>query len=132
MGDPQRFRAPGTWLVITVIAMATLGVTWLRWHRVPVALSADAIFPLPDMRLDLNAASEAELTVLPGIGPRLAERIVTERLAAGPFATVDSLTRVGGVGPATVDRIRPYVVAELGSPQNSTPVSPQSPASGGR
>ena len=110
MRDPQRFRAPGTWLVITVIAMATLGATWLRWQRVPRA--ADAIFPLPDMRLDLNAASVAELTVLPGIGPRIAERIVTERLAAGPFATVEGLTRVRGVGPATVDRIRPYVVVE--------------------
>jgi len=62
----------------------------------------------PDMRVDLDRASAAELTVLPGIGPRLAERIVADRADHGAFATVDDLARVRGIGPALVRRIAPY------------------------
>jgi competence protein ComEA len=66
------------------------------------------------MRVDLNTASTAELEVLPGIGPRLAERIAADRAAHGPFATVDDLTRVSGIGERLVDGIRPFAVADPG------------------
>ena len=55
-----------------------------------------------DARLDLNAAGPAELVRLPGVGPVIAERIVTERDAHGPFASVEDLTRVPGLGAARV------------------------------
>lgn len=45
-------------------------------------------------RVDLNSASLAELASLPGIGPKLAVRIVEAR----PFASVDEVTRVRGIG----------------------------------
>jgi len=48
--------------------------------------------------LDLNRASASELELLPGIGPRLAERIVSDRTARGPFRSVSELERVPGVG----------------------------------
>jgi DNA uptake protein ComE-like DNA-binding protein len=54
-------------------------------------------------RVDLAAAGEAELRLLPGIGPRLAERMAAERAAGGPFADLEDLDRrVPGVGPARV------------------------------
>ncbi|MCW5775837.1 MAG: helix-hairpin-helix domain-containing protein [Phycisphaeraceae bacterium] len=57
--------------------------------------------------IDLNSASAAELQSLPGIGPALAARIVDDRNANGPFGSVDDLQRVRGVGPITVEKIRP-------------------------
>ncbi|MCP3903759.1 MAG: helix-hairpin-helix domain-containing protein [Planctomycetes bacterium] len=63
------------------------------------------------MRIDLNTCPAAELTVLPGIGPRLATRIVAEREAGGPFARLEDLRRVDGIGPALTERMAPYVVA---------------------
>ena len=48
--------------------------------------------------LDLNRASVEELTGLPGIGTVLAERIVAYREAHGPFASVEELLRVSGIG----------------------------------
>jgi len=54
----------------------------------------------------LNAASLDALDDLPGIGPSLARRIVDRR----PFATVDDLLEVPGIGRATLDRLRPLVV----------------------
>ena len=46
---------------------------------------------------------------LPGIGPTLAKRIVESRQAAGPFADQDDLRRVRGIGPKTMEQIRPYL-----------------------
>lgn len=56
-------------------------------------------------RVDVNHASAGELVSLPGVGPVLAERIVAER-RRGRFRDLDDLTRVPGVGLATVERLR--------------------------
>lgn len=58
----------------------------------------------------LNTATAAELEALPKIGPALAQRIVDYRTAHGPFATLDDLLAVSGIGPATLDAIRDFVV----------------------
>lgn len=64
------------------------------------------------LRVDLNAASSAELQQLPGIGPALSERIEAHRDAHGPFQRVDDVTRVRGIGEKTLDRIRPMLYVE--------------------
>lgn len=55
---------------------------------------------------DLNRATEAELTCLPGIGKVLAGRIVAERAAHGPFRELDDLARVPGLGRVRILRLR--------------------------
>jgi competence protein ComEA len=65
---------------------------------------------LPDELLDLNTATVAELDRLPGIGPVLAARIVAER-EKRPFASVNDLRRVSGIGPKKLDALRPLVTA---------------------
>ena len=61
--------------------------------------------------LNLNRATAVELEGLPGIGPSLARRIVADRDARGPFATVAALDRVPGIGPALVGRLGGLVTA---------------------
>jgi competence protein ComEA len=56
-------------------------------------------------RLDLDAATLAQIDSLPGIGPTLAKRIVTDRAEHGPFVTLQGLRRVKGVGPALLRRL---------------------------
>lgn len=58
--------------------------------------------------VDINRADEAELQLLPGIGPAMAARIARDRAERGPFWSVDDLTRVTGVGERTVRRLRPH------------------------
>ncbi len=70
-----------------------------------VAESAEA-FPAGGRRIDINSAGAAELALLPGIGPALAERIIEDRERRGPFRRVEDLDRVKGIGPRIVERVR--------------------------
>ena len=63
----------------------------------------------PAAPLDLNRATAAELTRLPGIGPVLAARIVAQRAADGPFRSIDDLRRVSGVGSAKLSAFREHL-----------------------
>src|SRR5690606_34424271 len=56
--------------------------------------------------LELNRATEAELTALPGIGPALARRIVALREEQGRFRSVEDLEKVVGIGPSLLERLR--------------------------
>ena len=60
----------------------------------------------PLIQIDLNRARARELTLLPGVGPVLARRIVENRNRLGPFESVDALARVDGIGEKTIEGIR--------------------------
>lgn len=60
-------------------------------------------------KLDLNTATVAQLELLPGIGPAIAQRIVEYRQQHGKFATLESLDAVKGIGPKIIARLRPLV-----------------------
>jgi competence protein ComEA len=55
--------------------------------------------------LDPNRASRDELLKLPGVGEVTALAIIEAR----PFASVDDLRRVSGIGPVTLERLRPHL-----------------------
>jgi len=59
--------------------------------------------------IDINRANADELDRLPGIGPKTAKAIVEHRTRNGPFASVDDLLAVRGIGPATLAEIRNWV-----------------------
>lgn len=55
--------------------------------------------------VNLNTADTTQLQTLTGIGPALAERIITHRTEVGPFTTMDDLDAVSGIGPAMMERL---------------------------
>jgi len=59
--------------------------------------------------LDLDSAGVADLDALPGIGPVLARRIVEHRRLNGRFHHVDELLLVPGIGPRLLERLRPFL-----------------------
>ncbi|TNE86046.1 MAG: helix-hairpin-helix domain-containing protein [Deltaproteobacteria bacterium] len=55
--------------------------------------------------IDVNTAGADQLTSLPGIGPTKAAAIVADREQNGPYSSCQDLTRVTGIGSATVTAI---------------------------
>ena len=65
-----------------------------RFHQIPI---------------DLNRATGHDFEGLPGVGPKLAERILAYRRSIGAFHSLDELQSVKGIGSKTFKRIRPLV-----------------------
>jgi competence ComEA-like helix-hairpin-helix protein len=55
--------------------------------------------------ISINRAEKEILSTLPGIGPKLAERIVLRRDNKGPFRSKDELLHITGIGPKKLDRL---------------------------
>jgi len=100
------------------VALLLFGLLWVGYQSWGSSFSAR-----PDSAstaIDLNRADAAVLMQAPGIGIRLAERIVEHR----PYKCVDDLRNVPGIGEVTLETIRPYVfVGEV--VDNPTPAMPR-------
>ena len=78
-------------------------------------------------RLDLDVATAAQIESLPGIGPVLAKRVVSDRETRGPFGSIANLRRVSGIGPALAGKLAP-VVTFSGTPRPLSAAPPDSSA----
>ena len=59
--------------------------------------------------IDPNSANDKDLQLMPGIGPALSKRILEYRSTHGCFENIEALIRVSGIGPKTLERIRPFI-----------------------
>lgn len=97
---------------VQVVASIALAIALVAAARMAQRPSSGCARVAPERWLvDLSSAPVAELALLPEVGPQLAARIVADRALHGPFATVDDLARVHGVGPAKIEGIRAFAVA---------------------
>lgn len=105
-------RADQAAVAVLVLAGLTATVGWWVAHGggthrlidVQEAPPQTAVF-----QVDVNEAEWPELAQLPGVGKLLAQRIVESRRTQGPFVDHDELRRVRGIGPKTLENIRPYL-----------------------
>ncbi len=66
--------------------------------------------------LNINTASAEALLTLPGIGPKLAELILKDREANGPFQDANALLRIKGIGEKKLEKISPLLHFESTTP----------------
>jgi competence protein ComEA len=107
--------------VLLAIGLAAIvgALVYRGYHRGEL-IEIDAADPRQiTFQLDINEAGWPELTLLPGVGETLARRIVRSRDEEGPFTDHDSLLRVKGIGPRTMDAIRPYLLPVADSYRNA-------------
>lgn len=112
--EPQELRSQRLLCLVALIAMTLSAIVlariWSGWrsHQVPVESSLM-------LTLDPNTASWEELACLPQLGPSAAKAIVAYRQqqqtsgTARPFSSDADLDKVAGIGPATLEEIRPHL-----------------------
>lgn len=59
--------------------------------------------------VDINHCGKDELMLLPRVGEVIAQRILDDRAANGPYSSAEDLLRVKGIGDATLEQIRPHI-----------------------
>lgn len=94
-----------------LLAILLIGFSaWTVTLRAEHPLQRASLQPQPlGYRIDINAADADELTLLPGVGPGLAQHILRYRAQAGPFTHARDLELVPMIGPRTRARIEPWV-----------------------
>ena len=79
--------------------------------------------------VNINTASAEELEALPGIGPIKMKAVIAKR----PYASVDELLRAQGIGPKTLERLRPLITAgNADETPRTIPIGDISPGDAGK
>lgn len=110
--------------LLCAVLLIGLGFKWgqlTRWGIAPVKLSS----PKPDeyyYSLDINTASWVEWSQLEGIGEKTARRIVADREERGPFRNAADVSRVPGIRPVILEKIKPFL--QGGTDLSESPSNP--------
>ncbi len=118
--DPAGKHPRGPWirrgeqavvgLAMAAFLLAAAGYALVERWEGRRRIDIDHARPLvAEFEVDVNRAAWPELAQLPEIGQTLARRIVEEREVAGEYRSHDDLLRVRGIGPRTLERIRPFL-----------------------
>jgi competence protein ComEA len=91
----QRTVATGLALVLALVVSSGLAIA--------------AGKPAPSGKVNINTATAQQLTVLPGVGEKLAARIVDYRQKAGGFKNVSELMNVQGIGEKNLAKIQAFL-----------------------
>src|SRR5690242_5453929 len=115
-------KTPAAWLwrradqlviaSLAISALAALAIYWFvqgGWQGRLIEIDREPRRSVQFL-VDVNHAEWPELAQLPEIGESLARRIVEVRERRGPYLQHEDLRRVRGIGPKTLERIRPYLL----------------------
>jgi Helix-hairpin-helix motif len=105
-GDVGGPLVKGRFVLLTAVVAGVLGVGFGGGGG--EASRHTVVAPVPDLRLDPNTVPPQVLTALPHFGAALVDRWVKAR-EDRPFESLeDARSRVRGLGPATLEQIKPY------------------------
>ena len=99
--------------VVVVLFVLTFAILIFRGYGERYATQPTVQQP----SVDLNRVERTELLQIPGVGPTMADAILTHRLERGSFTSVDDLDAVHGIGGKTLDKLRNWVHVKDEEPQ---------------
>jgi competence protein ComEA len=111
-------------LILTFLCLTTFGLNSSVFAEQPTQPTHPEAQGQAD-QVDLNIAGLYALKSLKGIGKKLAQRIIDDRKANGPYSSVDQLKRVRGIGKKTVEKNRSRMRVSMPKPNTSKPNTPK-------
>lgn len=63
-------------------------------------------------KVNINTATESQIALLPGLGPKLATEVINYRANNGNFKTVEEIKKVSGVGDKKFEKIKDLITLE--------------------
>jgi competence ComEA-like helix-hairpin-helix protein len=115
-----RVRSMAVVVMVMIVCMVVIDFSKSRQ-------SLDSQWMAEDYVIDLNLATEAELNLLPGVGPKLAGDILRYRQNQGPFTKPEELQKIPGIKRGRFEAMKKHIfVQELDSRSaESTDESPK-------
>jgi comEA protein len=98
--------------IMVLVALATLGVSVVSAPAFAEEAASNKAANSSELRVNLNTATAEELTELPGIGEKVAARIVAYRKSNGDFQKVEEVMNVKGIGEKTFTKLRGHLSVE--------------------
>ncbi len=107
--------------------LLVIGAIRSSWHgRSSHDLSEAKAIESLEFLVDLNQATAEELSLLPGIGPQLAARIIERREKIGAYRSAEELLQVPGIGPLRLAQMQELISAPETLPSQT--LGPESPS----
>ncbi len=97
-----------------LVALVLIAQAWLVAQKAPAVKSANA--SAPAALINLNTASAQQLDTLPGVGAKVAARIIEYRQKNGPFKKIEDLMNVRGIGEKNFLKIKDRLTVGSGKP----------------
>lgn len=99
-----------------VVIIPKIGTTRAEYEAMQLGIPIQVVTPLEagnsnktERFVNINTASESELTSVPGIGPVTAQNIINYRTENGPFMVLEDLKKVNRIGDKTFEKLKPYI-----------------------
>jgi len=94
--------------ILSLIALAALLASQAQAQTARTkTVDSAAVKPTP--QVNLNTATVADLQELPGVGAKVAARIVEYRQKQGPFKRIEELMNIQGIGEKSFLKLRPQI-----------------------
>ncbi|OQY98884.1 MAG: hypothetical protein B6D35_10870 [Candidatus Brocadia sp. UTAMX2] len=74
-------------------------------------------------KVNINTATEDQISILPGVGPKLASEVVNYRKINGDFKEVEEIKNVNGVGDKKFEKMKDFIAVEGDTTITSTKVA---------
>jgi len=101
----------GISVLVSSVLVLTFSYWWYLGGHQGRLIEINRASPLQaKFQVDINQADWPEIIQLPGLGETMAQRILADRRKLGPFREINELVRVKGIGPKTLEKIRPYLL----------------------
>jgi competence protein ComEA len=94
--------------LLSLVALATLLASPAQAQTARTK-TVDQAAAKPTVQVNLNTATVADLQELPGVGAKVAARIVEYRQKQGPFKRIEELMNIQGIGEKSFLKLRPQI-----------------------